>query len=172
MRDWQKYGGGIFMSESFSYVLFAIVIVLMIVNWIIYHRIFSVMYFDLGRGLLKEFIVCFFAAILEISAIVLLFKYVGKIVLKILGVTVGIVKVLLILILGLGLVVAGICVIKAVYNNKEKIFSVFKKETFDNSSESTATRTCQKCGKEFSEGIFCPECGTRVEIEEKEKNSG
>lgn len=22
---------------------------------------------------------------------------------------------------------------------------------------------CTKCGKEFSEGMFCPECGTRVD---------
>ena len=24
---------------------------------------------------------------------------------------------------------------------------------------------CSKCGNEFNEGIFCPECGTRIEPE-------
>ena len=24
---------------------------------------------------------------------------------------------------------------------------------------------CKNCGAEFNEGVFCPECGTKVEIE-------
>ena len=32
---------------------------------------------------------------------------------------------------------------------------------------------CTKCGKEFSEGMFCPECGTRVdETVSSAQNSG
>ena len=32
---------------------------------------------------------------------------------------------------------------------------------------------CTKCGKEFSEGMFCPECGTRVdEMVSSAQNSG
>lgn len=29
---------------------------------------------------------------------------------------------------------------------------------------------CKNCGTEFDEGIFCPECGTKVEMEEDTKN--
>ncbi len=29
---------------------------------------------------------------------------------------------------------------------------------------------CKNCGTEFNEGIFCPECGTKIEVEENTKS--
>ena len=42
-------------------------IVLIIVNWIIYHKIFDVVYFRLGAALFKEFAICFFLAGIEVA---------------------------------------------------------------------------------------------------------
>ena len=37
-------------------MLFIIVVALTVINLVLYHKIFHVLYFDLGKGLLKEII--------------------------------------------------------------------------------------------------------------------
>lgn len=44
-----------------------IVFTLAALNFFLYHKIFNVVYFDLGRGLMKELIGCFVAAIAEVA---------------------------------------------------------------------------------------------------------
>lgn len=43
--------------------------VLVIINWLVYHKLFRVVYFDLGRGLIKELVGCFLVAVLELVII-------------------------------------------------------------------------------------------------------
>lgn len=52
-------------------VLTVVVIVLMLINWVIYHSIFDVTYFG-GRGCLTEIVGCFIAAVIEIGLVVAL----------------------------------------------------------------------------------------------------
>ncbi|MCI8377966.1 MAG: hypothetical protein HFH72_05515 [Lachnospiraceae bacterium] len=49
-------------------------LVLVVFNIVLYHKIFDVVYFDLGKGLLKEIVGSFIVASLEIGLIM----YVGK----------------------------------------------------------------------------------------------
>lgn len=53
---------------------------LIIINWIIYHKIFDVVYFRLGAGLLKEFAICLFLAGIEMA----LFASIGSFLIPIL----------------------------------------------------------------------------------------
>lgn len=40
---------------------------LVILNWILYHKLFRVVYFNLGAGLFKEFAACIFLAGIELA---------------------------------------------------------------------------------------------------------
>ncbi len=51
-----------------------IYIALIIINWILYHKIFHVVYFNLGAGLLKEFAICFFFTAFEIAIFQTVFR--------------------------------------------------------------------------------------------------
>lgn len=51
-----------------------IFIALIIINWIIYHKLFDVVYFRLGAGLFKEFAICLFLAGIEMA----IFASIGK----------------------------------------------------------------------------------------------
>ena len=44
-----------------------IFIALVILNWILYHKLFRVVYFNLGAGLFKEFAACVFFAGIEMA---------------------------------------------------------------------------------------------------------
>ena len=54
-------------------------VVLIIVNLVIFHSLFTVIYSDLGRGLMKEFVYAFVGASIEIS----LFEKFGAIIIGI-----------------------------------------------------------------------------------------
>ena len=54
--------------------MIVLILILAVINWIIYHKIFRVLYFDLGKGLVKEFICCFLVAAIEAALIM----YVGE----------------------------------------------------------------------------------------------
>ena len=65
--------------------------ILVVANWILYHKIFRVVYFgSMQKSLLREFFGCFFVAIVEIGIVIA----VGKWVLKILLIIAAIVAVL------------------------------------------------------------------------------
>lgn len=44
-----------------------IFIILVIANWILYHKLFDVVYFNLGAGIFKEFAACIFLAGIEMA---------------------------------------------------------------------------------------------------------
>ena len=44
-----------------------IFIVLVIANWILYHKMFDVVYFNFGAGIFKEFAACIFLAGIEMA---------------------------------------------------------------------------------------------------------
>lgn len=70
-----------------------IFIALIIVNWIIYHKIFDVVYFRLGAGLFKEFAICFFLAGIEMAAFSALASFIIPIIIVlvvVIGVPIGI----------------------------------------------------------------------------------
>lgn len=54
-------------EEKEKGIMAVIFIALIIVNWIIYHKLFKVVYFNLGAGLLREFLFCLFFAGIEIA---------------------------------------------------------------------------------------------------------
>ena len=51
-------------------VLLILVPIFTVVNLVIYHKIFSVMYFDLSQGLFKELVTAFIIAIVESALLV------------------------------------------------------------------------------------------------------
>lgn len=56
--------------------------------WVIYHKLFNVMYFDLFNGCLKEFITAgFFGAI--IAAIIIRFWFVAIVIVVLLGIAIS-----------------------------------------------------------------------------------
>lgn len=70
-----------------------IFIALIIINWIIYHKIFDVVYFRLGAGLFKEFAICFFLAGIEMAILSALASYIIPIIIVlvvVIGVPIGI----------------------------------------------------------------------------------
>ncbi len=59
------------ISSIYSISLFIYAIAYFILGFIVYHRIFDVVYFDLGRGCMQEIIGCiFFSAIMTVISIV------------------------------------------------------------------------------------------------------
>lgn len=87
------------------------IVVLMIINLVLYHKIFNVLYFDLGKGLLKELIGAFFAAALEMAAITMLFGKVFGLLGALLGGILGILGWILRIALIIGAVAAVVCLI-------------------------------------------------------------
>lgn len=108
------------MDEAFSTGLFVAFIILTIANWILYHKIFDVLYFDFGRGILKEIVYSAFAAILELAVLGFILRAIGNLI----G---GIFRIVLIIVLILTVILLLFYIIKKIYNNRENIASLFKK---------------------------------------------
>ena len=53
-----------------------LVILFTIVNLVLYHKVFSVVYFDLGKGLWKEFLASFLLAFFEAGIVLYALKYI------------------------------------------------------------------------------------------------
>lgn len=101
--------------------LFIVVIALTLVNWYIYHKIFSVYYVGgLGKGLLKEFIGSWILAFIEIALFKIFFQSIGGVVLKIIMVIFRIVIII-------AIIVAACYVIKKLYD----LFRKLKEKDFD-----------------------------------------
>ncbi len=158
------------MIEAFAPILAVIWLVLAIGNWIIYHKIFSVAYFDLGRGLMKEAVCCFLAASLEMGFVIMIFQSIGGFLLRVLGFAVGVVKVVLCIALALVLLAVAVYGIKTVYANREKIFHGFKKDNVKSTPEEGETWICPKCGTKVSDKFkFCIKCGSPLKDTEESK---
>lgn len=50
--------------------MIVLILILTVINWFIYHKFVRVVYFDLGKGLVKEFISCFLVAAIEAALII------------------------------------------------------------------------------------------------------
>lgn len=165
-------------------LIFIGVTALMIFNLILYHKIFSVMYFDLGRGLLKEIVGAYFVAILEIA----IFMFLAQWILVAAVVVVGIAAAIYVI----------YCIVKFIKKGKKnkdgnsndinltkgtpfeenlkeqrKMFETEEKEKselkrkivneerFENKSDSS-TIFCVHCGKKIARNAkFCNFCGNK-----------
>ncbi|MDO4332226.1 MAG: PsbP-related protein [Eubacteriales bacterium] len=73
---------------AMNWVTFVLVIIFTVLNLVIYHKLFRVVYFNLGAGLLKELIVCFILALVEAGLVITFFasalSIVGKLIITVL----------------------------------------------------------------------------------------
>ena len=65
-------------------IMLILVLIFSIATWVTYHKIFDVAYFNLGRGLLKEFIGCFICGTI-LAGLVLKFWWIIDILIVIVG---------------------------------------------------------------------------------------
>ena len=72
------------MQTILSIVFIIAIVVCSVAIWWLYHKIFHVYYFDLGRGCIMEFLGCFTGGII-LAGILLKFWYVGIILIGIIG---------------------------------------------------------------------------------------
>ena len=161
-------------------VLLILVPIFTVVNLVIYHKIFSVMYFDLSQGLFKELVTAFIIAIFE-SALLVYFA-------------ISILKVVIIIAIIIACIIAIIKIAAVVIEKKEEKNktefaeeqdvtsemqedeSVFEtKNASENTSEENDNRVnnenisangkikCPWCGKEISATAkFCNYCGMNI----------
>lgn len=163
-------------------------LVLVVINWIIYHKIFDVYYFgSVAKGFLRELVGCVFAALLEIAIILSVGKW-------LLGLLIGVGKWFLKTLIVLAAVFVVLILIFVIINNIKKLKEIksfkqkFKNEPANRSTinslkdniiqtdnvESTLVSECvnienknefissQIKYKENQEKFFCPECGSEL----------
>ncbi|MBE5892219.1 MAG: hypothetical protein E7286_02435 [Lachnospiraceae bacterium] len=100
------------------------ILILAVINWVIYHKIFRVLYFDLGKGLVKEFICCFLVAAVEAALIV----YVGGALIGLLG---SLLAGFLNIVVWLAVFVGAFLIIRKIY----RLFKKNKKSKKENSTK-------------------------------------
>lgn len=147
--------------------------ILMIINLLIYHKIFRVIfYFDLGKGIIKEIMCGYFAAAFEVAVVMMLGKYLlggifdflGSIVSGILAVIGWILKLILII----AAVAIIISLVRKIINNIKN-----KKEGGEVTEGKTATKPLSLLQKwNLPQGMkvkrevkFCAYCGKPMEKE-------
>lgn len=150
-------------------IAFIGVTVLMVLNLVIYHKVFNVIYFDLGQGLLKEIVGAYILALVEASIIVAIGQSLLGGIASVLG---WILKVVLIL----GAVVAAVCVIAWIvkfikeemgegsdgaYGLKMLPGGRTQGENVQNAGNvHKGTGYCAYCGKPMAcDAVFCGSCG-------------
>lgn len=110
-------------------------IALTIVNFFLYHKIFDVVYFDLGKGLLKEIIGSYIVALIEITFITKIGKYLLKFVISLLKTGLG----LLVIIIGISIVVYVIySIVKAIKRKQDIAKNGEKKKDSTNINTETS----------------------------------
>lgn len=149
-----------------SWITLALIIIFTIINLKLYHKIFHVVYFDLGQGLFREIFYSAIIAFFEAGIVIKLFSgvigVIGKVILLLLK---------LLLILVVVAIIAGIIwkIIQVVQgkNGTENIFdNLRKRKKKDISDNKAAMNVCKKCGKEFSaDEKNCVYCGEKLEQE-------
>lgn len=159
-------------------ILIIAMVVLAIINMIIYHKFVNVYYFNLGQGLLKEFIVAFLIAGLEI----LIFFVAGGWLLDTLGSIVGgiisIVGTLLLIVLGLGIILIVVALIAKVIKKVKASAKVMQSDVTDKMAEGVqeqANEEEQESAKITTETRMEEPLETvssnSVDLEEKEENT-
>lgn len=127
-----------------------ILLFLIIMNWVIYHKIFKVIYFgSVSKSLGNEFIWCTIAAAVEMAAIM----YVGKIVLILLLIVAGI--------------IFAIWLIYKMYKFAKIISEkAGEKKEYDNSipkkQQERVERPVENNEKVKAEWMFCVNCGKKI----------
>lgn len=178
------------MTEQMTEALVIPYIVLVALNWILYHKIFHITYFgSLSKSLFNEFVGCLFAAGLEIAILMYLFQsvfgVVGNVVGAILRFIGGILKITIIL----AAIVAAIYGIYKLYlfltkgksNTVDKksgqiegLFNQFNGESRSKSDASVEGGTkisCPVCESQISvDDKFCISCGAKIDLDKEEHN--
>ena len=145
------------------------ILILVIINFIIYHKIFDVVYFDLTRGCATEiFWIVIFTAI-EIAVI-------RGIILKIfgaLGVLLGFVVKLVLIVAVISIVIYAVWKIVQIVKSKTDIDGEVEKSVnpaqsnqnmYAKNVSNEEVLICAECGKAIKkESKFCQFCGSRME---------
>lgn len=149
-----------------GWVTLALIVIFTIINLRIYHKIFHVVYFDLGQGLFREIFYSALIALFEAGIVIKFFSgvigVIGKILLLLLKV---------LLILAVIAIIAGIIwkIIQVVQGKKGtgNIFDTLRNRKKPDISDNKETMNiCKKCGKEFStDEKNCVYCGEKLEQE-------
>lgn len=110
-------------------------IALTILNFFLYHKIFDVVYFDLGKGLLKVIIGSYIVALIEITFITKIGKYLLNFVISLLKTGLG----LLVIIIGISIVVYVIySIVKAIKRKQDIAKNGEKKKDSTNINAETS----------------------------------
>lgn len=145
------------------------VLILVIINFIIYHKIFDVVYFDLTRGCATEiFWIVIFTAI-EIAIIRgIILKILGA-----LGALLGFVVKLVLIVAVISIVIYAVWKIVQIVRSKTDINGEVEKsvnpvQSNQNMSAKNVSNEeviiCAQCGKAIKkESKFCQFCGSRME---------
>lgn len=139
-------------------VAFIGVTVLMVINLVIYHKIFNVIYFDLGQGLLKEIVGAYILAVMEAGIIV----YIGQ---SVLGGIVNVLGWILKVVLILGAAIAAIClivwIVKLIKGKMEgDSDGAYELKMLPNGR--TQRESMQNTGKAHKEVGYCAYCGKPI----------
>lgn len=119
-----------------------ILVALILINWWLYHKIFNVVYFNLGAGIWKELVGCFFVAAFELAFLM----KIGQTLLKI--------------VLVVALIAAAIIVVKVI---RDKLGQSDNKDKKEEAKENTAESTEEKVAEPTEEKVDEPTEETTVE---------
>ncbi|MCD8000706.1 MAG: zinc ribbon domain-containing protein [Clostridiales bacterium] len=179
------------MGEVFSVVMILAMVALTAIYLWIYHKLFHVVYFDLGKGCLNELLGAGFLACITVSLAGGIIIKVGGVIGGVLGFILKLIFLLLKVVVVIAIVaVIGYFVYTIVNNNKnisrkDKVNKTGSKnqESGQDKKENTAPEKsvtncgkiiCAVCGHEGNAGdTFCEECGNPIICENrKEADTG
>lgn len=148
------------------------ILILVIINLIIYHKIFNVVYFDFSQGCLTEILWAFIFTGLEIGII----KAVGKKFLGALGTFFGFVVKLVLILAVIALVIFIVWKIVQMVKSRPNIdkgvgnpmnFAKSAQDMFAKNVSNAEMIPCARCGKAIKKGSkFCQFCGNKIENNE------
>lgn len=145
------------------------VLILVIINFIIYHKIFNVVYFDFTRGCATEiFWIAIFTAF-EIAIV----KGIGQKILGALGAFLGFVVKLVLILAVIALLIFVVWKIVQMVKSSSDIgrgvrsqmnFAKSAQDMFAKNVSNVEMITCDKCGKAIKkDSKFCQFCGNKTE---------
>lgn len=112
-------------------ILGVCLLALTVLNIILYHKIFDVLYFDLGKGLLKEILGAFIVAYLEMALIV----YVGKWILGMVSKVIGVGLKITIIIVGISIIVYAVRYIYRLIKKRNMVHKEDAQNDFENNNQ-------------------------------------
>lgn len=152
-------------------LLLIVIIVLMVINLFLYHKMFGVVYFDLGAGLVKEIGGAFFVALIEIALVQVIGKSLLGGILSIVG---WIIKALIIVAVVTAAIYIVYRVVKIVRERMERKeddietdSSIKMKQTSDTAKNNEYEMERQQSKKADTKNIqkvvgYCPYCGEKI----------